>query len=80
MTKRLEIEARVPYVQVSGSTVSREIFQPSTTNNVFNASGKGLGDVEATVRYQLNYGNERLPFFVGWLRYKSIPARIRSRS
>ncbi|NUA29401.1 acetate kinase [Cupriavidus basilensis] len=71
LTKRLEIEAKVPYVETSGSTVSREIFTGTAVDNVFNASGKGLGDVEATVRYQINYGNERLPYFIGWLRYKS---------
>ncbi|WP_059412031.1 acetate kinase [Cupriavidus basilensis] len=71
LTKRLEIEAKVPYVQSSGSTVSREVFTGTAMDNVFNASGKGLGDVEATLRYQLNYGNEKMPYFVGWLRYKS---------
>lgn len=71
VTKRLEIEAKVPYVQTSGSTISREVFTGTAVDNVFNASGKGLGDVEATVRYQLNYGNEKIPYFVGWLRYKS---------
>ncbi|UDM52220.1 acetate kinase [Cupriavidus sp. MP-37] len=71
VTKRLEIEAKVPYVQTSGSTISREVFTGTAFDNVFNSSGKGLGDVEATVRYQLNYGNERMPYFVGWLRYKS---------
>ncbi len=71
ITKRLEIEAKVPYVQTSGSTISREVFTGTAVDNVFNASGKGLGDVEATLRYQLNYGNERMPYFIGWLRYKS---------
>ncbi|AQV96232.1 acetate kinase [Cupriavidus necator] len=71
ITKRLEIEAKVPYVQTSGSTISREVFTGTAVNNVFDSSGKGLGDVEATLRYQLNYGNEKIPYFVGWLRYKS---------
>ncbi|WER49599.1 acetate kinase [Cupriavidus sp. WKF15] len=71
ITKRLEIEAKVPYVHSSGSTVSREIFTGTAVDNVFNAAGSGLGDVEATLRYQLNYGNEKMPYFIGWLRYKS---------
>jgi len=71
ITKRLEIEAKVPYVQTSGSTISREIFTGTAVDNVFNSSGSGLGDVEATLRYQLNYGNEKIPYFIGWLRYKS---------
>lgn len=75
LTKRLELEAKVPYVHSSGSTISREVFTGTAVENVFNASGSGMGDVEATVRYQLNYGNERMPFFVGWLRYKSNTGR-----
>lgn len=71
LTKRLEIEAKVPYVHSSGQTVSREVFTGTAVDRVFNASGSGIGDVEATVRYQLNYGNEKIPYFVGWLRYKS---------
>jgi len=71
ITKRLEIEAKVPYVHSSSDTVSREIFTGTAVDNAFNSSGSGLGDVEATLRYQLNYGNEKMPFFIGWLRYKS---------
>ena len=71
ITKRLEIEAKVPYVHSSGQTVSREVFTGTAVDNVFNSSGSGLGDVEATVRYQLNYGNEKMPYFIGWFRYKS---------
>jgi len=75
ITKRLEIEAKVPYVHSSSDTVSREVFTGTAVDNVFNSSGSGLGDVEATLRYQLNYGNEKLPFFIGWLRYKSNTGR-----
>ncbi|MCY1343527.1 hypothetical protein D9M68_390090 [compost metagenome] len=75
ITKRLEVEAKVPYVHTSGSTVSREVFTGTAVDNVFNASGSGIGDVEATVRYQLNYGNEKMPYFVGWLRYKSATGK-----
>lgn len=75
VTKRLEVEAKVPYVKTSGSTISREVFTGTAVDNVFNASGAGLGDVEATVRYQLNYGNEKMPYFVGWLRYKSATGK-----
>ncbi|MHA7684364.1 acetate kinase [Cupriavidus sp. PET2-C1] len=75
LTKRLEIEAKVPYVESSGSTISREVFTGTAVDNVFNASGRGLGDVEATVRYQINYGNEKMPYFIGWLRYKSATGK-----
>lgn len=71
LTHRLELEARVPYVHVRSDTVSREIFTGSAVDNVFNARGHGLGDVEMTARYQINRGGPDKPFFVGWLRYKS---------
>lgn len=71
LTNRLELEARVPYVHINSDTVSREIFTGSAQDKVFNASGKGLGDVEVTARYQINQGGIDKPFYVGWLRYKS---------
>lgn len=71
LSNRFEIEAKVPYVYVNGDTVSREIFTGSAVDNVFNASGNGLGDVELTARYQINQGGPDKPFYVGWLRYKS---------
>ncbi|GAB2506506.1 acetate kinase [Lysobacter humi (ex Lee et al. 2017)] len=71
LTNRMELEARVPYVHLNSDTVSREIFTGSAQDKVFNASGKGLGDVEVTARYQLNRGGIDKPFYVGWLRYKS---------
>ncbi|AOZ01935.1 acetate kinase [Cupriavidus sp. USMAHM13] len=75
LTNRLEIEAKVPYVHATTDTISREIFTGSANDNAFGASGSGLGDVEATIRYQLNQGTERLPYFIGWLRYKSRTGR-----
>ncbi|WP_052101516.1 hypothetical protein [Novilysobacter arseniciresistens] len=68
---RFELEARVPYVYSSSDTVSREIFTGTAVENVFTSSGKGLGDIEATARMQLNRGGPDKPFYVGWLRYKS---------
>ncbi|UWX03985.1 hypothetical protein H1235_17235 [Pseudoxanthomonas sp. NC8] len=61
----------MPYGYASGDTVSREIFTGSALDRVFNSSGHGLGDVEASVRYQFNRGGPDKPFYVGWLRYKS---------
>lgn len=71
LTNRLELEAKVPYTYVNGDTVSREIFTGTAQDSVFNADGHGIGDVEATVRYQFNQGGADRPFYVGWLRYKS---------
>jgi uncharacterized coiled-coil protein SlyX len=67
---RLELEARAPYLYTSVDTVSREILTGSAQDNVFNATGKGLGDVDATLRYQINRGDYSKPFWIGWLRYR----------
>ncbi|WP_454830801.1 acetate kinase [Pseudoxanthomonas wuyuanensis] len=71
LNNRFELEAKLPYVYVNSDTVSREIFTGSAVDNVFNANGNGMGDVEVTARYQINRGGPDKPFFVGWLRYKS---------
>ncbi len=71
ITNRLEVELRVPYVYAHQDTVSREIFTGAATDNAFGSSGHGLGDIEATARYQLNVGGPDKAFYVGWLRVKS---------
>lgn len=72
VTNRLEVEARVPYVYRSDTAVGREFLEGSTFNSVvFDADGNGVGDLEATARYQLNDGGADRPYFVGSLRFKS---------
>src|SRR3546814_7632 len=71
LCNRMELESKVPYVHASSDTVSREIFTGTAVDKAFHSSGHGLGDVEATLRYQLNRGGPDKPFYVGWLRYKS---------
>jgi hypothetical protein len=69
--KRLEVEAKLPYVYIKGDTVSREIFTGSAQDSVFTADGRGVGDIELTARYQLANRGPEHPFYVLWLRYKS---------
>ena len=71
VSRRMEVEAKVPYVYIHSDTVSREIFTGSAQDRVFNARGSGIGDVEVTGRYQLNRGGPDKPFYIAWLRYKS---------
>jgi hypothetical protein len=71
ITNRMEVEVRIPYVYAHQDTISREIFTGTATDNAFGASGHGLGDIEATLRYQLNVGGPDKAFYVGWLRVKS---------
>lgn len=75
VTNRFELELKVPYTYVNGDTVSREIFTGTAQDSVFTADGKGIGDVEATARFQLNRGGVDRPFYVAWLRYKSRTGR-----
>lgn len=71
ITNRLEMELRIPYVYGHTDTISREIFTGSATDRVFTSSGHGIGDVEATARYQINDGGADQPYYIGWLRFKS---------
>ena len=75
VSRRMEVEAKLPYVYIHSDTVSREIFTGSAQDRVFNARGSGLGDVEVTGRYQLNRGGADKPFYIAWLRYKSRTGR-----
>lgn len=75
ITNRLEMELRIPYVYGHTDTISREIFTGSATDKVFTSSGHGIGDIEATARYQFNDGGADRPYYVGWLRFKSRTGR-----
>jgi hypothetical protein len=71
VTNRFELEARVPYVYRSDSTVSREVLTGTSVDKVFEASGRALGDIELAMRYQLNDGGVDKPYYIGSLRVKS---------
>ncbi|HUA80197.1 MAG TPA: acetate kinase [Dyella sp.] len=71
ITNRMELEVRIPYVDTHTDTVSREVLTGSAEDNVFSSSGKGLGDIEATLRYQINNGGADKPYYIGWFRFKS---------
>jgi hypothetical protein len=75
LTNRFELELKVPYVYRSDATVSREIFTGTAVENVFQTSGKAIGDVELAGRYQFNNGGVDLPYFIGGLRLKTRTGR-----
>jgi len=75
VSNRFELELKVPYTDVNGDTVSREIFTGTAQDSVFKADGRGIGDVEFTGRYQLSNAGPDRPFYVLWLRYKSRTGR-----
>lgn len=65
MTDRLELEFKLPYVYRSDSQRSRPVSIGVSDDEIFNASGDGIGDVEFAARYQLNNGNDGWPIFIG---------------
>nr|WP_250901578.1 MULTISPECIES: acetate kinase [unclassified Dyella] len=75
ITNRMEAEVRIPFVHGHTDTISREIFTGTATDRAFGASGSGLGDIEATLRYQLNDGGADKAYYVAWLRAKSRTGR-----
>ncbi len=75
ITDRLEVEARVPYVYREEQVREREILEPSDTPGVDDSTGYGLGDVEASLRYQISSGRGDGVIFTGGLRMKSRTGR-----
>jgi hypothetical protein len=71
LSNRFEVELRIPYAASHTDTISREIFTGTAQDKAFSASGHGIGDIEATARYQLNDGGADSAYYIGWLRFKS---------
>lgn len=71
LTRRFEVELRVPYVYKEESVREREVFEGAPTDLVHDSSGSGLGDVELALRYQLSYGRNGWPYTIANLRIKS---------
>jgi hypothetical protein len=72
---RLDLEAKIPYVYRSDSTVSREIFTGTAAERAFETSGKGIGDIELAWRYQLNDGGVDKPYYIAGFRFKTRTGR-----
>ena len=71
ITNRLQVEAKVPYVWRDDSTRSRPISQSLFGDDVFDADGNDIGDIEFAVDYQINDGLGGWPFLTGSLRVKT---------
>jgi hypothetical protein len=72
ITNRFELEAKVPYVYRADTGIGREFLQGASTNStVFDSTGRGIGDVEVTGRYQFNDGGLDRPYYIGSLRVKT---------
>ncbi|HLT25790.1 MAG TPA: acetate kinase [Zeimonas sp.] len=71
VTNRFEVEAKIPWVHASSDTQTRALATPSFTDETFDASGSGLGDIELAARYQFNAFRGDNAVYIGHLRYKS---------
>jgi len=70
LTKRLELEAKLPYLLRSDRQVATI---PDVEGDALDRTleGDGLGDVELALHYQLNWRRPRNAYYVANLRYKS---------
>lgn len=75
LSNRTELELRLPYIYRSDSTVSREVFTGTAVERVFVVSGRAIGDVELSLRHQLNDGGADKPYYVAGLRFKTRTGR-----
>jgi hypothetical protein len=70
ITKRLEAELRLPYVQ-RNDRITTLAQRDTTVSRVQELDGSGIGDVEASLRYQINRSYPGKPVYVAGLRVKS---------
>lgn len=68
---RWEAEVYVPYVYRDEAIRQRDILEGSSADYISDTEGHGIGDVEASLRYQLNSGSDGAPVFIASLRAKS---------
>ncbi|MGE0046557.1 MAG: transporter [Hyphomonadaceae bacterium] len=69
ITRRLEAEVRVPYMQ-RWDRVKTLAQRDEQVTRTLNLRGGDIGDVEVGLRYQLNNGRNGWPIFVAGVRYK----------
>ena len=74
VTDRLEVEARLPYIYRNDRITTLSQNSTSTTRT-FELSGGDVGDLEVSVRYQLNQGRNGSPLWVASARVKSDTGR-----
>ena len=56
LTERWEFEIKLPYISREDKQRSRPISIGVSQDDIFTANGNGLGDIELSSRYQLNFG------------------------
>ena len=71
LSRRLEVEMKLPYVYRSDASISRELFEGTASEKAFNHSGRDIGDIELAARYQINQPKGNDPYLIGSLRFKT---------
>ena len=69
LTRRLEIEARLPYVY-RHDRITTLAQRDETISRTIELDGQGAGDIEISARYQINEVRPGKPIFVANARYK----------
>ncbi|WP_166263353.1 transporter [Marinobacter caseinilyticus] len=70
-TSRFEASVRIPYLSVHEDLRERQAFQGTPVDTLRESSGEGLGDIEASIRYQFNDGLDGWPYTIGNFRVKA---------
>lgn len=70
-TSKFEAALRAPYLSIQEDLRERQAFEGTPVDTLRESSGEGLGDVELSVRYQLNDGLEGWPYVIGSFRVKA---------
>lgn len=69
-TSRFEGAIRIPWLSINEDLREREAFQGTPVDTLRESSGEGLGDIELSVRYQLNDGLDDWPYLISALRVR----------
>ncbi|MGO1460772.1 MAG: transporter [Marinobacter sp.] len=71
VTSRFEAAVRAPYLSIQEDLRERQAFEGTPVDTLRESSGEGLGDVELSLRYQLNDGLHGWPYVIGSFRAKA---------
>lgn len=78
LTNRMEAEVKIPYVYRNDDTIRRPLATAdvstqggSSVDQLFNADGQDIGDIEFSARYQLNVARANEPIYIASLRFKT---------
>ena len=73
ITNRSEVEVRVPFIYRDDDVTQEAISTGDSVSSSLDAAN--IGDVEATLRYQINDGQDDWPIFIANARVKSTTGR-----